>query len=886
MNKHRKIHLQLVRLIGVIVPHRLRADWRQEWEAELRYRETLLEEWDQLNWRTKLDLLWHSAGAFADALWLQPKRWEDEMFQDLRFGVRMLLKNPGFTFVAVLTLALGIGANTAIFSVINAVLLRPLSYPEPERLFNVYGGFTKLGASNMSTSVPEFVDYQQQLQSFESVGAYDLSSMNLTPNDGGEPVRIECGNLTPGLFAALKVAPIRGRGFLPEEAQEGRSDVVLLSYDLWQRRFAGDESLIGKQILLNGRGKTVIGVMPPGFAYPQAVELWRPLWFPAEQYDQQRRGARGLLVAGRLKPGVSQAQAQAELDQLASRQMEQYPRNYGPERGWKISLLPMQDDLIGSIRSPLLVLLGAVAFVLLIACANIANLLLARATGRQHELAIRAALGAGRSRIIRQLLTESLVLAVSGGIAGLLLARWGISWLLQLAPNNLPRFGEIGLDSRVLAFTCAVSLVTGVISGLAPAWTAAKTDLHDALKESGRSGMGRRRLNNTFVVVEIALALVLLVGAGLTLKSFWRLQQVDPGFNPEGVLTMRMLLPFESYPQNAQRVGFYRQALERIKALPGVESVGAVSRLPMMLGGSSGTMSAENSAVGPGDPSVEIEGQIATADYFKAMGIELTNGRAFTEADAEGAPLVAIVDENFARRFYPTQDPIGKRIKRGRLDSTRPWLTIVGIVRHVRNQQLDLDSGGQAYFPFYQEPGSFNMSLAVRTNLKDPLALSTAVRTAIQSVDRNQPIFNVRSMRQVVAASVAPRRLVMMLLAVFATVALALAAIGVYGVMAYAVSRRTNEIGIRMALGADAGQIQRLIVGQGLLLIGAGVALGLIAARLLTQFLAELLFSVKPSDPATFALIASVLFGVALLACWIPARRAARVNPLEALRNE
>jgi predicted permease len=886
MRNKQRTHLWLIRLIGVIVPRRLRADFRQEWEAELRYREALLAEWDRLNWQTRLNLLWRSTSAFWDALWLQPSRLEDEMFQDLRYGARMLLKDKGFTAVAMLTLALGIGANTAIFSVVNAVLLRPLPYPEPERLFNVYGGFTKLGASGMSTSVPEFADYQQQLQSFESVGAYDQSSANLTPTDGGEPERVECGNLTPGLFAALKVQPLRGRLFLPEEAQEGRGDAVLLSHSLWQRRFAGDENLIGKTILLNGQNKTVIGVMPPGFAYPNAVELWRPLWFPKEQYDQQRRGARGLFVAGRLKSGVTQAQAQAELDQLAARQTEQYPRNYGSERGWKISLVPMQDDLVGGVRSALLVLLGAVALVLLIACANVANLLLARATGRRQELAVRAALGAARTRIVRQLLTESLVLALLGGMTGLLLARWGLAWLLRLVPDNLPRFGEISLDSRVLAFTCAVSLLTGIVFGLAPAWSAVRIDLHEALKEGGRSNTSRRHLSNAFVVAEIALALILLIGAGLTLKSFWRLQQVEPGFNPDGVLTMRMLLPFESYPQNAQRVAFYQQVLERIKALPDVESVGAVSLLPMAWGGSSGTVSAENSAVGPNDPVVESETRIATADYFKAMEMTLLNGRAFTAADAEGAPLVAIVDENFGRRFYPNENPIGKRLKRGRLDSTNPWATIVGVVRHVRNQRLDLDSLSQVYFPFYQLPGNFNMSLAVRTSVTDPLALSQAVRAAIQTVDRRQPVFQVRTMRQIVSNSVAPRRLVMQLLGVFAAVALVLAAIGIYGVMAYAVSQRTHEWGIRLALGARGRDVLRLVLRDGLKLTLGGIAIGLVSAWALTHSLRSVLYNVSATDVSTFAVVALLLAGAALLACFLPARRATKVDPLVALRHE
>jgi putative ABC transport system permease protein len=534
----------------------------------------------------------------------------------------------------------------------------------------------------------------------------------------------------------------------------------------------------------------------------------------------------------------------------------------------------------------LLVLLGAVAFVLLIACANVANLLLARSTARRRELAIRAALGAGRARIVRQLLTESLALAALGGAAGLLLAKWGAGWLLRFAPDNLPRFDEINIDWRVLAFACAVSFLTTIIFGLAPAWAVAQTDLNETLKEGGRGGASRRRLRYAFVVAEIALALVLLAGAGLTLRSFWRLQQVDPGFNPDGALTMRMLLPFESYPQPAQRVAFYQRVLERIKALPGVESAGAVSLLPMAGGNSSGTISGENSAIGPNDPVVEVEFRTATVDYFKAMNIALLKGRAFTEADAEGAPLVAIVDENFARRFYPNEDPIGKRIKRGRIDSARPWLTIAGVARHVRNQRLDIDSLPQANFPFYQEPGSFNMSLVARTGVADPLSLGAAARAAIQTVDRQQPVFQVRALRQIVGGSIAQRRLTLLLLGLFAAAALLLSAIGIYGVMAYAVTQRTREWGIRLALGARGRDVLMLALIDGLKLALGGAAIGLVSAWILTRLMEGMLYDVSATDPLTFAGITLLLTVISLLACWIPARRATKVDPLTALRHE
>ncbi|MGE0130003.1 MAG: ABC transporter permease [Blastocatellales bacterium] len=807
------------------------------------------------------------------------------LWQDLRYGARMLLKKPGFTLIAILTLALGIGANTAIFSVVNGVLLKPLLYAEPERLVMVYGNFLALNAANMSASVPEFVDYQQQTRIFESIGAYDSFSANLTPNDGGEPERVEGGMLTPGMFSVLKASPFKGRVFLPEEAQEGSDGVVMISYGLWQRRFAGDAGLIGRQISVNGRALTVIGVMPPGFAFPQSAELWRPAWFPKEQYDQQRRGARGLLVVARLKSDVSLTAAQAEMDRLSGQLAQQYPRNYGPERRWRITLKLLLADIVGDMRRPLMVLLGAVVFVMLIACANVANLLLARAVARRQELVVRMALGAGRWRIVRQLLTESILLAVAGGAVGLLLGVWGVDLLLRVLPDNLPRMGEVGVDARVLAMTCAVALLTGVIFGLAPALTGARSDFHDTLKEGGRgTGGSRQRLRNAFVIGEIALALVLLIGAGLTLKSFWRLQEVDPGFTPDGVLTMRLLLPYETHPQPAQRAAFYQQTLERIKSLPGVETVSAASRLPMTLGNSSGTVSGENSAIGPSDPPVETEWRWVTPDHFKALGIRLLNGRAFTDADAEGAPLVAIVDETFVRRFYPNENPVGKRIKRGRLDSQRPWHQIVGVVRHVRNQRLDLDSNPQVYFSFYQDPSPFNMSLAVRASAGDPLALSSAVRAAVQSVDRNQPVYSIRTMRQIVAESVSPRRLTLLLMGVFAAVALSLAAAGIYGVMSYAVAQRTHELGIRLALGAQAGDVLKLIIGQGLKLAVTGVGIGLAGALALTRLMQDLLFGVQAADPLTYGVIALLLTVVALLACWIPARRATKVDPMIALR--
>jgi putative ABC transport system permease protein len=809
------------------------------------------------------------------------------LWQDLRYGVRMLMKRPGFALVVALTLGLGIGANTAVFSVVDAVLLKPLPYAEPERLVVIYGGFLASG-DKMVASAPEFYDYREQTQSFDSLGAYLQFSANLAPDGPGEPERVEGGLVTPEMFSVLKASPFRGRVFLPEEAQDGRDGVVVLSYSLWQRRFAGDGGIIGRRILINGRSVTVVGVMQPGFAFPQRAEVWAPLWFRPEQRDQRRRGARSLLVVARLKPGVGHAQAQQEMDQLSIRQTEQYPRNYR-ERRWKISLVPLADDLIGDIRPSLVVLLGAVAFVLLIACTNVANLLFARSAARRQEMAIRAALGAGRGRIVRQLLTENVALAMAGGIVGLVFAWWGVGALLRFVPDNQPRIAEAGIDGRVLAFTCIVSLATGIIFGLAPALFAARPDLNEILKEGARSGLAvgkRQRMLSFLIVTEIALALALAIGAGLTLKSFWRLQEVNPGFNPDGVLTMRLLLPTEIYPQPAQRVAFYQQALEKLKALPDVEAVSAASAIPMTTDGLSGTVSGENSIVGPNDLPVETEMRWVTPEHFRALGIALLKGRAFTEADAVGSERVAIVDESFARRFYPNEDPLGKRIKRGRLDSANPWLTVVGVVRQVRNRRLDTASRVQAYFPFYQEPLGLAMSFAVRTKAADPLSLAGVVRSAIQQVGRDQPVYNVKTLRQLTVESVAPRRLTMLLMGVFATVALALAAVGIYGVMSYIVLLRTRELGIRLALGAQGADVLKLVVRQGMAQAMGGVLIGLACAWALTRLMAGVLYGVSATDTLTFLVISVLVSLVTLLAVWIPARRATKVDPLIALASQ
>ncbi|MBO0799866.1 MAG: ABC transporter permease, partial [Blastocatellia bacterium] len=650
----------------------------------------------------------------------------------------------------------------------------------------------------------------------------------------------------------------------------------------WQRRYAGREDVLGKKLMIDGRTHTIIGVMPIGFAFPPKAEIWQPLWFPKEY--QQQRSFRSLEVLARLRPGVGLTEAQAELNQLGAQLTAQYPENYGAERrGYRMILAPLLEDYVGELKPALLLIAGAVLFVLLIACANVANLLLARAATRRQEMAVRLALGAGRWRLARQLLTESVLLAFAGGAAGLLLAAWGTRLLLRFAPDNLPRLNEVGLDGRVLSFTALASLATGIIFGLAPALQASRFNLNYGLRESGRSGAGAsgRHMRNVLVVAEIALALVLLAGAGLMMKSFWRLQSVNPGFSPEGVLTLRLMLPFTTHPKNRERAVFFRNVLERLRSLPDVAAAGAVSRIPMAPGNNSSTMTGESSVAQQDGPQGETEIRWAAPGYFQTMGISLLRGRDFNDADAEGTLPVAIVDESFARHFYPNEDAIGKRVKRGGPRSTNTWNTIVGVVRSIRNQRLDIASLPQAYFPVFQEADNmYNLSFAVRTSGSEPAALAQNVRSAVLEVDRNQPVYDVKPLRQIVFDSIALRRLALLLLSVFAVVALALAAAGIYGVMAYAVTQRTQEIGIRMALGARMNDVLKLVIGQGMKLALAGVALGAAASLALTRMMKSLLFGVSATDPLTFTAISLLLALVTLLACWIPARRATRVDPL------
>jgi predicted permease len=823
----------------------------------------------------------------------------NSILQDLRYSVRTLAKSPAFAVVAILTLALGIGANTAIFSVVNAVLLRPLAYKDSAALVNIWGKFDKEGIPQNWISEPEYYDLLDRTQSFAEIGAFALgASANLTSSSSA-PVQVTAGEATASLFPLLGVQPYSGRSFAAEENQPGHDHVAMLSYALWRGQFGGDSAILGKNIQIDRESYSVVGVLPRNFALGGKQDLWIPL--PLDRAKPRSRGSHMLRVTARPKPGVALPQASAELDRLAAQLAHDYPSFYARgDTGWGMFLVPVKEQLVGKTRPALLVLLGAVSFVLLIACANVANLLLAQASAREKELAVRAAMGARRWRLIRQLLTESILLSLIGGAFGLVIAYLGVHALRTLVPENFPRLGDIRVDPIVLLFTSAVSLCTGLIFGLAPAWHIARTDPQDFLRESGRgssAGGATRRLRSLLVVSEIALAVLLLVGAGLLIRSFRHLLDVNPGFDTSHLLTLELSLPGAPYPDGVPVQSFYKQLLDRVRAVPGVQSAGAVSEMPLSDAYSSGTVGVEGSSAPdlPRSPEfgnlpyMEIDYRTATNEYFQAMEIPLVRGRLFTDADTADAQLVALVDPDFAQRFWPGQDPIGKRIVIDLLPNSKPpaprFRTIVGVVGHVKHYGLDTQGREQAYFPHAQIDDARDMYLAVRTPL-DPSSVSNAIRQQVFSIDKDLPIFNISTMDARLSQSVTQPRLNLTLLVVFALLALLLAAVGVYGVMAFAVTQRTREIGIRMALGAQRGKILQQLLFDGGRLVVLGLCLGLAASLALARLMASLLFGVKPADPFTFAAVAAVLAAVALLACYIPARRAMKVDPLVALRYE
>ena len=813
------------------------------------------------------------------------------LLQDLRYAVRMLLKNPGFTAVAVLTLALGIGANTAIFSIVNGLLLRPLPYRNSERLAIIW---THSPGANVAQDWPspgQFSAVQANNSIFESLA---LARGNIVILTGEEaPERISVVQVASAVFSLLGVEPAFGRVFLPEEDTPGKPLTVVLTHGLWQRRFGGDPKIIGRKLSLSGDSYTIVGVMPTDFSLGYEVmptvggmvepELFLPLPLSVERMNHH--GDENYNVLARLKPGATIAHAQAELNQVARRLEQEFPKSYPASRRFAFSVRPLLEQVVGEVRSALYALLGAVGCVLLIASANVANLLLARAAAREKEMAIRTAIGASRWNVILQLLTESVLLALLGGVLGLLLAAIGLHALRALSPGNIPRLQDISMDGRVLAFTSAVVLLTSVLFGLAPALRSLCVNLSATLKEGGRGLVtGHHRLRTLLVVVEIALSLVLAVSAGLLIRSFARVQQIEPGFEPQSVLSMRLALFGPAYSDENRRANFYQELLDRVRQLPGVESAGVVSILPLAGGVSWGGIAIEGYDAAAGQSAIQADQRIASVGYFETMRIPLIKGRFFNEQDRKDSPRVAIIDENMARAYWPNANPIGKRLKQGIANNDNPWLNVVGVVANVKQYALDVDSRVAFYTPHAQIPSGM-MYLTVRTRV-DPASLTRTLTREARALDPNVPIYDVRTMEQWLSGSLARRRFAMLALGLFAGVAMLLAAVGIYGVMSYTMAQRTREIGVRVALGAQRRDVLSLVIRKGVNLALIGTAIGLVGCLAVTRLVSSLLYGVTPTDPWTIASASLLLVVVTILASWLPARRAARVDPMEALRYE
>ncbi len=812
----------------------------------------------------------------------------ETLLQDVRYAGRMLAKRPGFTAVAALTLALGVGANTAIFSVVEAVLLRPLPYRHAGRVVVVWENNHTQPRRHNVISPANFLDWREQAKSFDEMAVFLDQPLSLT--GAGEPEEVPAQLVTPNLFALLGVNPELGRAFTPEDAKPGkRAVVVVISHGLWQRRFGGAPDVIGRTVSLNGRPMSVVGVMPDGFKWfvkensraSRPAELWLPM--SLAPYSDRTKSGRFAQAVARLAPGVPLDKAQAEMDTIAGRLESQYP-DY--DKGWGITLVPLRDQLSGEIKPALLVLLGAVGFVLLIACVNVANLLLARAAGRHKEIAIRSAMGAGRRRIVRQLLTESVLLSLLGGALGLLLALWSVRALVALSPENLIGAGEVGLDLPVLAFTLAASLLTGILFGLAPALEASRVRLNESLKESSRGNAGSsrgRRLRDALIAAEVGLALVLLVGAGLMVRSFVRLQAVDPGFDARNLLTLRVALPSVRYPDDAKADAFFRQAVASLRTLPGVRSASAISELPFAALGTATSFTIEGRPAPPPGEFFGTDVRVVDEEYFRTMRIPVLAGRTFTPQEVAEDRKVCVVNQAMARVYFPGENPVGKRITVVMSDSPTPT-EIIGVVGDARYAKLEGDLQPMVYWTPPQLPYS-SRTLVLRAQ-GDPESLAAPARRAIQAIDKDLPVADVRTMEGWIAESMARTRFGTLLLAAFALLALTLAAVGIYGVMSHSVVQRQNEIGVRMALGARAGDVLWLVIRQGLARVLVGVGLGLLGALALTRVLSSLLYGVSATDPLTFLSLALLLTAVSWIACYIPARHAARVDPLIAMRYD
>ena len=819
---------------------------------------------------------------------VRPLQWIDRLLQNLRYGMRLLFRNPGFSAVVIAVLTLAIGVNIAVFAVVDSVLLRPLPYPDPGRLVRIWGNFTGIGLpdNRNAISAPEFQDFKRLNRSFSYIAA--VSPRVFIVSSGNETWRADGAAVSADFFPMLGVQPELGRFFSEENETPGRDRTVVISHGLWKTRFGGDSEIIGRGIRIDGSEFQIGGVLPNRFQFElgSGIDIWRPLAFQPDELAPSSRGNHGLAVIARIKPDLSIEQARADA-QAMTRAIIEENRNYPYERyDFAVVLSPLMEEVVGEVRTPLRVLMAAVCAVLLIACANVAALLLSRARARRSEMAVRIALGARRGTLIVQMLTESVVLGLAGGAGGLLLAWWLLEILKTMAHTSVPRIDAASLNPAIVAFAAGLSLLTAVIFGLAPAWNNSHSSSYSGLKESRRTtgGMRSQRLQKTLVVAELAISLIMLVSTGLLLRSFHQLLQVDPGFRPDRVLTMRISFrsPEGDRPEVPRQ--FYREVADRISHLPAVRTVGGINALPLTGQGSSGTIFLDTQAVPADKRSPEADVRVVLPGYFKAMGIRLIRGRTFDARDTDTSMPCTVIDESMADRYWPDEDPVGKRLKRGGPDSELPWLTVIGVVAHVRYRTLEAPSRTEYYLPHSQSTNR-SMTLTILTE-GDPTALAESVRRAVAAVDPEQPPYQIRTMDQVVSQSVARREILTMMLAGFAGCALLLAAVGLYGVMSYAVSQRAHEIGIRITLGGTVTQILRMVVGQGLALAGVGAALGLAGSVVVSQWLSSLLFHVRPEDPVTLVAAAGTLVVIALAASCIPARRAARMDPAVILRGE
>lgn len=815
------------------------------------------------------------------------------MLQEIRFAFRSLTKTPAFAFIAIVTLALAIGANTAVLSLVNALLIRPLPYRAPQQLVLLLQHFKAQNLDRIPVSPPEFVDYESRARSFEKLGAFGYANFNLAGGD--QPERIAGAVVTAGVFPLLGVSPLQGRFFEADEGKEGRDDVVIISARLWERRFNRDPQIVGTKLLLNGRSYTVIGIMPKKFDFPlqlfnlgsggqfgERADIWKPLAFTEKQ--MKTRSSRGFAIVGRLAGNTSVKQAQAEIETINGQMRRENPNNYSQDDSFGGDVLPLQDLAVAGMRPALLILMAAVFLVLLIACANLTTMLLARAAAREREMAIRIALGASPLRVLKQVLTESVLLAVLGGSAGVLLAIWGVSLLKNIGSQTVPRLREVNIDLNVLLITLAVAVGTGIIFGMVPGLASAKPELTEALKEGGRGssqGKRRNRLRSGLVIAEVALALVLLTSAGLLMKSFARLQNVKPGFNPHDSLTLEISLPKLQYPDNAAQNRFFTEAQRRIAALPGVKAAGFSTILPLAGTNSDSSFAIEGRPSNDKNPSPDEEIRQVSPDYFRALETPLIKGRFFTDADNAEAPLVVIVNQVFAKKFWPGEEAIGKRIATGGTREKPDWMTIVGVVGDMRHFGLDIEPKPEMYTTFAQDP--YFSAIFVIKGQRDPRSLLPAIRREVQAIDPAVPLANIRTFENLIGESVAPRKLSVVLLGVFAAVAVLLATVGIYGVMSFLVVQRTHEIGVRMALGAQRADVLKMVIGRALKLVAAGTIIGLIVAFFSTRALQALLYSVSAFDVPTFLSVTCILGLVALAASYLPAVRATRADPMIAL---